>query len=41
MQGCTQCATQAVRRYRGSSSDLHRLFTEAVLEIEAYLNEKP
>ena len=40
MQGCSQCATQAVRRYRGSSADLQRLFHEAVHEIEAYLNEK-
>jgi len=40
MQGCTQCATQAVRRYRGSPADLQRLFTEAVREIEKYLHEK-
>jgi hypothetical protein len=40
MQGCTQCATQSVRRYRGSPADFQRLFAEAVREIEAYLNEK-
>jgi hypothetical protein len=40
MQGCSQCATQALRRYRGSPDDLQRLFHEAVREIEAYLNEK-
>jgi hypothetical protein len=40
MQGCSQCAAQAVRRYRGSPADLQSLFHEAVHEIEAYLNEK-
>jgi len=40
MQGCTLCATQAVRRFRGSPVDLQRLFSEAVRELGAYLNEK-
>jgi hypothetical protein len=40
MQGCMQCASQAVRRYRGSYPELQRLLAEAVQEIEAYLNKK-
>jgi hypothetical protein len=40
MQGCSLCAAQAVRRYRGSPADLQRLLHEAVREIEAYLDEK-
>lgn len=40
MQGCTQCASQAIRRYRGSNADLMTLFSEAVSEIEALLTKK-
>jgi len=40
MQGCAQCVMQSVRRYRGSTSDLQRIFAEAVHEIETFLNEK-
>lgn len=40
MQGCTLCASQAVRRYRGSAADLQRILTEAAQEIFAYLSEK-
>ncbi len=36
MQGCTLCAAQAVRRYKGSISDLQRLFSETLREVEAY-----
>jgi hypothetical protein len=37
MQGCMQCAAQAVRRYKGSSSDLQTLFSETILEIQDHL----
>lgn len=40
MQGCTQCASQAIRRYRGSNADLMTLFSEAVCEIDAFLTKK-
>lgn len=40
MQGCAQCASQAIRRYRGSNADLMTLFSEAVSEIGAYQTKK-
>ena len=39
MQGCFLCASQAVRRYRGTSSDLKELFEETVREIKAYQSQ--
>ncbi len=38
MLGCTHCATQTVRRYRGSDDDLRALFQQARAEVEAYLH---
>ncbi len=40
MQGCTQCASQAIRRFRGSNADLMTLFSEAICEIDAFLTKK-
>jgi len=37
MRGCTACARQTVRRYRGTDSDLEVLFQQATSEVEAYL----
>jgi hypothetical protein len=34
--GCTQCATQTVRRYRGSDEDLQKLFEATEDEIRQY-----
>lgn len=39
MRGCTQCARQTIRRYRGSDEDLCGLFTEARKESVAYLEK--
>jgi hypothetical protein len=40
MQGCAQCASQAVRRYRGSRVELQSLFSEATREVEAFLKNR-
>lgn len=40
MRGCTQCAIQTVRRFRGNDDDLLRLFTEARIDVEQYMKEK-
>ncbi|MEA4906784.1 MAG: hypothetical protein VB089_04150 [Anaerolineaceae bacterium] len=37
MKGCTQCARQVVRRYRGSDQDLVDQFTESRQEVSEYL----
>ncbi len=36
-RGCTQCAYQTVRRFRGSDQELVCMFNEARKEIEHYL----
>ncbi len=38
-RGCTKCASQAVRHFRGSDQDLNQLFAEACREIQQYLDE--
>jgi hypothetical protein len=37
MKGCTQCARQTIRRYRGDDEELHRSYDEALVETRAYL----
>jgi hypothetical protein len=37
MRGCTACAKQTVKRYRGTDADLDSLFLQAVSDIEQYL----
>src|SRR5512144_2043278 len=37
MRGCTQCAIQTVRRFRGSEEELLNHFQEAVADIEKNL----
>lgn len=39
MRGCTQCARQTVRRYRGTDQDLLRLYEQTKNEVERYLNQ--
>lgn len=39
MRGCTQCARQTVRRFRGEDQELVVQFQEARKEIEAYLEK--
>ncbi len=36
MRGCLACATQTVKRFRGSDTDFVRLYQDALLEIERY-----
>jgi hypothetical protein len=38
MRGCTQCATQTIRRYRGSDEDLLENFLTAKEEIQRFLH---
>lgn len=37
MRGCTQCARQTVKRYRGSDLELIGEYNEARKEVDAYL----
>lgn len=37
LRGCTQCANQTIRRFRGSDQELMDLFMDARKEIEGYL----
>ena len=34
MRGCTKCAQQSIRRYRGEDTDLLKLYEKSKLEIE-------
>jgi hypothetical protein len=36
MRGCTQCARQAIKRFRGSDSDLITLYNQYVQEVKTY-----
>lgn len=38
LRGCTFCASQSVRRYRGEDQELIEMFETARTEIKAYLN---
>ncbi len=37
MRGCTQCARQTVRRYRGSDSELNEQFAALQREVESHM----
>ena len=37
LRGCTYCATQAVRRFRGADTELTAMFTNASDEMISYL----
>jgi len=39
MRGCTQCARQTVRRFRGSDKELIEQFNQSRREMEAYLKK--
>lgn len=39
MRGCTQCARQTVRRYKGSDQDLEALFQTTLKEVNAFLQK--
>lgn len=37
MRGCTACAKQTIRRFRGTDTDLENQFISASNDVEAYL----
>ena len=37
MRGCTACARQTIRRFKGADQDLIDLFRQSARELEAYL----
>jgi hypothetical protein len=39
MRGCTECAVQTIRRYRGSDQDLQSLYSLARQDIEKFMRE--
>ena len=39
MRGCTQCARQTVRRYRGTDQELVHLYNETLREADTYLEK--
>lgn len=40
MQGCRQCARQALNRFRGSDDDLVDFYNAARIEVENFLEKK-
>ncbi len=40
MRGCTACARQTVKRYKGGDQELIDLFNQACREMEAYLQRR-
>jgi hypothetical protein len=39
MRGCTQCARNTLRRFRGEDRELEQLFDQACQEVERYLDD--
>jgi hypothetical protein len=37
MRGCAMCATQTLHRYKGSDADLLKIYSKALVDIEAEL----
>ena len=40
MRGCTACAKQTVKRYRGSDAEWMDLFHQVQKEVDLYLNKR-
>ncbi len=40
MKGCTLCARQNIRRFRGNDQELVELFKQTRKEVDAYLEKK-
>lgn len=40
MRGCTQCARQTIRRYRGNDKDLIEIFNLSRREVETYIQKQ-
>lgn len=41
MRGCTACAHQTLRRYKGSDEELFELFQNALEDIRVYADKNP
>ena len=41
MRGCSACASQTLRRYKGAESELIELYDEALVDIRAFAEENP
>lgn len=41
MRGCTACAQQTLRRFKGKDPELLKLFNKALVEIRNYANDNP
>lgn len=41
MKGCTLCARQNLKRYRGSDKEFVELFEQTCKEVELHLGKKP
>lgn len=41
MRGCTPCARQTLRRFKGSDAELMRRYRDALEEIRSYLETEP
>jgi len=41
MRGCTQCARQTIRRFRGSDQELIDQYQQSFREVENYLQKTP
>jgi hypothetical protein len=39
MRGCTQCARQTIKRYRGNDADLMELFGQTKIEVENFIKK--
>lgn len=39
MRGCTQCARQNVKRFKGSDQELVEIFNQSLRETQAYLQK--
>lgn len=40
MRGCTQCARQNIKRYRGSDIDLLDLFNQSLREVNTFMRKR-
>jgi hypothetical protein len=40
MRGCTACARQTIRRFKGGDQDLVELFNQSSREMEGYLQKR-
>jgi hypothetical protein len=41
MRGCTQCAKQNIKRFRGDDNELFEQYEQAKIDVEKYLSTRP